>query len=303
MAKDKQPIKKNVLHPRNKHKGQYDFAQLIKAYPLLANFIQTNIHGKESLDFFDPLAVKTLNKALLKSYYKLNYWDIPDQYLCPPIPGRADYIHHIADLLASNHQGQPPRGNKIRVLDLGVGANCIYPILGVKEYGWSFVGADINKTALMAAHKNIVQNNLHAQIELRWQKNPKHFFQNIIQDKESFALSICNPPFYASKEEAQQANLRKLSNLKKSKSSKTQLNFGGQQQELWCQGGEEQFVCNMILESKKFAHAVQWCSSLIAQEVHLKKAYKTLKQVAAKEVKTIKMGQGNKKSRLLAWRF
>jgi 23S rRNA (adenine1618-N6)-methyltransferase len=29
-------------------------------------------------------------------------------------------------------------------LDIGIGANCIYPI-GNAEYGWSFVGTDIEK--------------------------------------------------------------------------------------------------------------------------------------------------------------
>ena len=30
----------------------------------------------------------------------------PNENLCPPIPGRADYIHHIADLLSINNNKQ-----------------------------------------------------------------------------------------------------------------------------------------------------------------------------------------------------
>lgn len=40
-----------------------------------------------------------LNKALLAAHYDIEYWDIPDTYLCPPIPGRADYVHRAAELL------------------------------------------------------------------------------------------------------------------------------------------------------------------------------------------------------------
>jgi 23S rRNA (adenine1618-N6)-methyltransferase len=60
-----------------------------------------------------------LNKAILKAFYKIEYWDIPLHYLCPPIPGRADYLHYTADLLAECNNGQIPRGKDIRILMLG----------------------------------------------------------------------------------------------------------------------------------------------------------------------------------------
>ena len=44
--------------------------------------------------------MKALNKALLAHFYAVKHWDIPDGFLCPPVPGRADYVHHLADLLA-----------------------------------------------------------------------------------------------------------------------------------------------------------------------------------------------------------
>jgi 23S rRNA (adenine1618-N6)-methyltransferase len=39
----------------------------------------------------------------------------------PPIPGRADYIHQIADLLATCNKKVVPTGADIRILDIGVG--------------------------------------------------------------------------------------------------------------------------------------------------------------------------------------
>lgn len=292
------------LHPRNKHQGQYDFKQLVQNDSKLQEFIVVNKHGTTSIDFFNPAAVKALNKALLRFYYNIQNWDIPKDYLCPPIPGRADYVHYIADLLASENAETIPTGKKFRVLDLGVGANCIYPILGVKEYGWSFIGTDISKIALKNAHDIILNNNsLRSNIELRWQAKPAQLFEGVVTTKEYFDVSICNPPFHSSAEAAAMGTNRKLKNLGQKGTPKPTLNFGGQQHELWCAGGELQFLNNMILQSKSFANSVGWFTSLVSKEAHLKTAYKTLKKVGIKAPKTILMGQGNKKSRILAWTF
>ena len=58
-----------------------------------------------------------LNRALLKADYGIDFWDIPPNYLCPPIPGRVDYIHHLADLLARSNNNEIPRGPQIKALD------------------------------------------------------------------------------------------------------------------------------------------------------------------------------------------
>jgi 23S rRNA (adenine1618-N6)-methyltransferase len=102
------PTEKSGLHPRNPHRFRYDFKELIKSCPKLAPFVSLNKYKSESIDFSNPEAVKILNLALLRHFYQLSYWDIPENYLCPPIPGRADYIHYIADLLASCNENKIP---------------------------------------------------------------------------------------------------------------------------------------------------------------------------------------------------
>lgn len=302
--KKKHPKEKLSLHPRNKHRTRYDFKQLIETCPELSQFVKLNIYEDESIDFSNPEAVKNLNKALLKRYYDIDYWDIPENYLTPPIPGRADYIHHIADLLRSNNYGKIPMGAKIKCLDVGVGANCVYPIIGTKEYDWTFIGADIDAVAIESANKIIELNpSLKEKIECRLQNNKKDFFYGIIRKDEQIDLSICNPPFHASIAEAQSGTLRKLNNLNTEKTSKATLNFGGENNELWCDGGEERFVRNMIHQSKKFGKSCFWFSTLISKQSNLKGVYKVLKQAEAVKVETIPMGQGNKKSRIVAWTF
>jgi len=302
--KKEHPKEKFRLHPRNKHRERYDFKQLIETCPELAQFVTLNIYNDESVDFSDPQAVKALNKALLKYFYDIDNWNIPRNYLCPPIPGRADYIHYIADLLGSSNNGKIPEGSRIRCLDIGVGANCVYPIIGNKEYGWSFTGADIDPVSIRSANKIIESNSfLKGKIELRLQPDPKDIFFGIIQNDELFDVSICNPPFHSSLAEAQSGTLRKLSNLNNEKITRPVMNFGGQGSELWCKGGEEKFIRDMIRQSRLFAASCYWFSTSVSKQSHLKSIYEALKKAEAVEVRTIPMGQGNKSGRIIAWTF
>ncbi|MFK7934705.1 MAG: 23S rRNA (adenine(1618)-N(6))-methyltransferase RlmF, partial [Saprospiraceae bacterium] len=231
-------------------------------------------------------------------------WDIPAGYLCPPIPGRADYLHYLADLLAEGATDlQIPLGKDIRILDIGTGANLIYPIIGEQVYQWSFVGAEIDQQAVGNAHQIIEQNTVLTQVEIRPQIDPKRFFRNIIGPNERFSATICNPPFYLSAEAAHKATNRKIRNLKGKKTKEKRRNFGGQPKELWCRGGEEKFIKKMILESVEFSKNVGWFTTLVAKKEHLASIEKILKKVNAREYRVIEMGQGNKKSRLVVWRF
>ena len=199
------------LHARNKHKGTYDFPELIRISPTLKNFIKPNKFGKDSIDFSNQEAVKTLNQALIKSYYQISYWDIPKEYLIPPIPGRGDYIHHLADLLGE------PMGSETKVLDIGTGSSLIYPIIGNRDYGWSFIGSEIDPTSLENAQTIIDQNTKLKNIELRFQKNSRDIFLGVLKSNEFVDACICNPPFHANQEEAQKGTLRKYATSSKEK--------------------------------------------------------------------------------------
>jgi 23S rRNA (adenine1618-N6)-methyltransferase len=297
------PVKaeKKVLHERNKHRFLYDFAALVKQVPELRDQIIVNPYGNESIDFADPHAVKLLNKALLKQHYQIEHWDIPDGYLCPPIPGRADYIHYLADLLASTNNRNIPTGNQVKILDIGIGANCVYPIIGHQEYGWSFVGSDIDKKAVDNAENIIAANTqLRADLKVRLQHHKQQILKGIVKPGEQFLATICNPPFHSSAAEAASGSNRKLQNLGKQKEV---LNFGGQHIELWCEGGEVAFVRKMILESIQFASQILWFTTLISKSANLPFIYHALEQAGAVEVKTIEMAQGQKISRFVAWTF
>ncbi|MDP1834676.1 MAG: 23S rRNA (adenine(1618)-N(6))-methyltransferase RlmF [Chlamydiales bacterium] len=288
---------KTELHPRSRHRAPYDFKALTKSCPDLTKFIAINSYGNESMDFADPIAVKALNKAILKLFYNIA-WDIPEHFLCPPIPGRADYIHHIADLLAVTNRGIIPKGKNISVIDIGVGANCIYPLIGHREYGWSFVGTDIEPQAISIANGIVARNNLAEAIEIRFQKSSANIFQGVLQDDAIYDVSMCNPPFHSTRAEAKAATQRKWKNLKVHTKA---LNFGGQSNELWCPGGEVAFIKQMIEES---AHVnCKWFTTLVSKASSLVPIYRALEKARPKEIRTVDMGQGQKKSRFVAWTF
>ncbi len=294
-------LEKSGLHPRNQHRGQYNFDQLLETSPELAHFVKLNAYHNASIDFANPQAVKALNRALRLQFYGIHDWDIPAGYLCPPIPGRADYLHHVADLLALG--GNIPTGEQVRALDVGVGANVIYPLIGQRMYGWRFVGSDIDATALANARRIVKSNALDAVIELRLQVSPVHIFKGIIGEGETFDLSLCNPPFHASIDEASAGSRRKWHNLGRGGAVAPRLNFGGQGAELYCEGGEQVFIRRMIQESVQFAPQCRWFTTLVSKAASLPCIYRALKQAGVADMKTIDMTQGQKRSRIVAWTF
>ena len=298
------PAEKPGLHPRNKHGGRYDFAQLIVVSPELAAHVAANAYGDQSIDFADPLAVRALNRALLKAHYGVAGWDLPAQYLCPPVPGRADLLHYLADLLARSNGGLIPYGAAIRVLDVGVGANCVYPLIGHSEYGWSFVGSDIDRTALASAQA-VIDANHHQAIELRFQPTRLSVFKGVLHADELFDLVMCNPPFHASLDDAQAGSARKWKNLGKGAAGELAppLNFGGQSDELCCAGGEQGFIGRMIEQSVPVANSCLWFTALVSKATTLPAVYRALKSAGVHDSRTIAMAQGQKKSRIVAWTY
>ena len=306
MSRKREPThtRTNDLHPRNRHGDRYDFPALVRSCPDLKGFVITNPAREDTIDFADPKAVKALNRALLIHHYGITLWDIPAGYLCPAIPGRAECLHHLADLLARDAENDVPRGKKVKVLEIGVGANCIFPIIGSAEYGWKFVGADIDPVSVNWAKELTSANpRLKKNVECRLQKNPANFFKGIVKPGERFALSICNPPFHESKAAAQAGTLRKIRNLEGKQPTEATLNFGGSDTELWCNGGEAGFLTGMIRESSKLPEAAAWFSTMVSKRENLPVIQKTLRKVKAIESQIIEIYLGQKRSRIVAWSF
>lgn len=281
------------MHANNPFQEDYNFDVLTQANPELIPHVFVNEYGNKTLKFADKKAVKELNKALLKQQYQLQFWDIPENNLCPPIPGRLDYLLHINDLLEEKEN--------IKLLDIGTGANLIYPILGTRHFNWKCTASEVDKDSFNNAQNLIAKNNNLNSIDLRHQQFKNSILQNIIQPNDQFDVVVCNPPFFKNSFDADQKNKRKTKNLKLE--TNNTLNFGGRSNELWYKGGEEAFVKKMAEESVLFKTQATWFTSLVSQKVHLKNIKRAINKTLPTEVKIVEMEQGNKKSRFIAWKF
>ena len=296
------------MHPRNLHQDGYDFPALCATSAALAKYVVTNPDGTPTIDFSNPKAVKLLNRALLMHYYGVNGWELPTGYLCPPIPGRADYLHSLADWLAKDTQEEILHGPTVRGLDIGTGANLVYPLVGQAAYGWSFVGTEIDPLALENAGKILAKNpQANQDISLREQTNPLQIFKGLLRQGEFFDFCMCNPPFHASPDEVRTVSQRTWHQLGQPGVKKTvaspKLNFGGADHELWCEGGERGFIKTMIEESKTIPKRVRWFSTLVSKADNLKPLEAVLKKAKVVETAQLPMSQGQKQSRILLWTF
>lgn len=280
------------MHPKNPFNISYDFDSLIKQHPPLSNFTFVNKFGNKSIQFSDQKAVKALNAGLLKSHYGLDYWDIPDNNLCPPVPGRLDYLLHIADLIPKT---------ELRLLDIGTGANLIYPILASCHFGWNCTASEVDKDSLKNAQEIIDKNSKLGKVSIRPQQFKNSILEHIILPNDDFDIVICNPPFYKNRFEAEQKNRRKSKNLNLNEDEG--LNFGGRSNELWYKGGEETFIKKMISESLQYKEQVHWFSALVSRKENLKNIKRAVNKTLPTNFKIIEMEQGNKKSRFVAWTF
>lgn len=292
------------FHPRSLHNSAYPFPELILAHPPLGPFIypleHANAQGKLTLDFANPKAVTALNTALLKHYYQLTFWEIPEGALCPPIPGRADYIHHIAEFIETAECPSSP----VKMLDIGTGANGIYCILASQIYGWQCTGSDISHESLDNVRRIIDENQpLQPNISVRHQPDKHAIFEGIIQENETYTISVCNPPFHASEADAIKSNTTKTTNLGLRQPSSDTLNFGGTASELWCNGGEKLFLRKMIKESQRYQKQVGWFTSLVSKADNVAPSLKLIRKLGATSIKDIPMHHGNKKTRVIAWSF
>ncbi len=293
----------NSLHIRNKHREGYDLKKLQKSNPKLKSHVFINDFKKESINFAEPEAVFELNKALLFSDYKIKHWELNKNSLCPAIPGRVDYIHHIADLI-SEDKLNPKKGSKVKILDIGTGASLIYPMLGAQEYEWDFIGTEIDRESIHHAEMNINKNVwLKKKIQLRYQEDSENILKGVIYKNDKFDAIICNPPFFKSREDNWKSSTKKFQNLSKNKETPTVQNFAGHANELWYPGGEKAFITKLIYESKEFKDQLNWITSLVSSKDSLKPLISVLEYHKASKIEIIEMKHGQKTTRILAWKW
>ena len=291
-----------VMHAQNPYVDRYDLKRLVKHNPELKTHIILNPSKEDTIDFSDSASVYELNRAMLLADFNLDRFELPMGYLIPPVPGRLEYLLHIQEFLTN--QFNSDQNTKLRGLDIGSGANGIYCILGAQYFNWNMVGSECDENAIKIAKANISPTkSLKNKIIIRHQENKSFLFKNVIQPGEQFDFTVFNPPFHKSKENALKGSQKKLNNLgREFDKEQVALNFEGQANELWCNGGEALFIKRLIKESILFKNQVKVFSTLVSKTNSLANIDKQLKKAKANSY-VIPMDLGNKKSRIVLWWF
>ena len=269
-----------------------NFEELSNQFHEFKQYVYKTKSGNYSINWNDAKAVLTLNKCLLKKDFNVDYYDVPSNFLIPTIPSRLNYLLFLKKLLMIFDLENT---EQITVIDIGTGANIIYPLLGCSKYHWNFIASDTNTEAIENAKKIIKNNNLENQIIIKHQNDPMKIFEGIIDANEynerDFVFSMCNPPFYDSETEL------KFENNKKD----NEFNFS----EVYYKGGEFQFIMNIIQESEIFKKNIFIFTSLMGKKTTFKKIKRIFTQNTEKFpfFKHETLIQGNNVRWVVAWSY
>jgi 23S rRNA (adenine1618-N6)-methyltransferase len=177
-------FKLEELHYRHFYRIQgLDFDELADLYPeSLGLYVGYNnkyhVNKDKKIDWNNINAQLCLTKTLLYHDFGITVTLLPE-FLCPTVPNRLNYICWISELLDLTLN---PYKNNI-IVDIGTGGSLIYPLLGCRCFGWSFIGSDINSNSISLGNQNII-NNQHIIGNNKFIKivkvNTSDYIQNII---------------------------------------------------------------------------------------------------------------------------
>ncbi|CAG7960005.1 unnamed protein product [Penicillium salamii] len=236
------------------------YVKLSVVYSMLLIRIVTSLKPNKQLDFTDPAAVRQLTTTLLQQDFQLKV-KIPEDRLCPPVPNRLNYIIWIQDLIDSTTEGSNEgydREREVVGLDIGTGCIGIYPLLGcTTRPGWKFVATDIDPGNIHTARENVALNELESRIRIIESDPDGPLFPLEKLGREGLDFTMCNPPFYTSRDE-----------LVESAKQKKRPPFSactGAEVEMVTRGGEIDFVRKMIDESLHLRCRIQWYTSMLGK--------------------------------------
>jgi 23S rRNA A1618 N6-methylase RlmF len=309
------------MHDRNIYKNNPpNFAELAQLYPSFSKHVVIK-NGQPSLDWNNPESLCELTKALLHKDFGVTI-ELPLDQLCPTVTSRVNYILWLEDLLDLPSTSLRPAKRlktgttdtslstqpQIRGIDIGTGASCVYPLLGVSMNGWKFVATDIDETSVSWAQKNVAMNGWEDFVQVKHVSSDSillSLFPDVLpsgQEEEGdlskkstpenfskeFDFCMCNPPFFESLEQ-------------KIENPHTQCN--ATQGELVTEGGEVAFVIKMAEESLLLRDRITWYTSLLGRKVSVKKILKFLHENGIKNTRTTTFYQGHTTRWAIAWSF
>ncbi|KAI7904854.1 uncharacterized protein BX663DRAFT_431029 [Cokeromyces recurvatus] len=267
------------MHPRSVFNSEPDFKQLAEEFESFKKYVKIGTNNRGYIDFKDPQAV-----------------DFPIDTLCPAVPNRLNYILWLEDLLDDTLSKEEKKC--IKGIDIGVGASCIYPLLGcITNPSWSFLGTEINERSIQYANENIKRNNLETRITIKHNPNAnKIFLPSLLEDDvKNYAFCMCNPPFYSSQEEIELGLLNK--------EIEPSSICTGSNNEMITEGGEFGFVKSMILESVILKKKIRWYTSMIGLKRTIRPLIRVLEDQQIYNYAVTSFTQGKTVRWAIAWSF
>ncbi|KAI2280450.1 hypothetical protein LOZ02_005067 [Ophidiomyces ophidiicola] len=232
---------------------------------------------------------------------------------------RFNYILWLQDLVdstANRYTDSYDPERAVAGLDIGTGASCIYPLLGCAQRpAWTFLAtgtppaflclvesnrqlilqSDIDESNIHHARRNIDRNGLQARIRLTRTRPEDPLIQlDAIPPSKMLDFTMCNPPFYESREE--------LLASAKAKQRPPNSACTGADIEMVTAGGETAFVSRMIEESLKLYDKVQWYTSMLGKLSSVTTLVEQLVAAGNKNWAVTQFVQGSKTKRwAIAW--
>ena len=240
-----------------------DFLTLIKEFPELKKYILKQNEDNEEefqFDWSNNELSLLMDKSILNYYFNIKYYDIPKGFLIPPIPSRINYINLINSIITKLIKDIDIKN--IIGIDIGTGANIIYPILGYSIYKWKFICTEINKEAYNNAKLILQKNNLENNINIIKQNNKDNIFISILNRENKYIFSMCNPPYYNYENEI------KLEDKKRD----NEYNFD----EIYYKNGEFGFFQRYFEESICYKNNVFLYTILIGKKINAENIYDKL---------------------------
>ncbi|KAF8875167.1 hypothetical protein BD779DRAFT_1613461 [Infundibulicybe gibba] len=236
------------MHPRNPYHIPPDFGSLADSYPPLKPFVVLDAGGRPAIDFTNVEGQRRLTEAILARDFRLQV--VVPQRDCAR-RGRLNYILWIQDIMNAFPNNSP---RNIHGMDhntaSGTGACAIYPLLACRLHPqWRFTATEADDYSWEHAKANVASNGLQGRICIEKAALGGPILFPLLQNpRESVDFTMCNPPFYSSREEVtQSAEMKEFS------------------PSAVCTGADVEMITAMVEESTRIRTRCKWYTSMLGK--------------------------------------
>lgn len=174
----------------------------------------------------------------------------------------------------------------------------IYPLLACKlSPSWVFVATDIDTRSLMVAESNVARNGLQNRIIVKQSLPDGPIISDVLLDPSfpAYDFVMCNPPFYGSREEVDQAT--------EDKEFDPSAACTGADFEMITPGGEGVFVTRIVNESVDVGKRCRWFTSLLGKHTSVAAVVAAIKGLKIDNYGITEFIQGNTRRWGVVWSF